>query len=88
MKLLVSSVGAIIAFSTILWWHFEVVGRLGATPFSETVKCLAKIGTGECGGLWLAGLHQENQIAAAIFYIGIATALVGLLLPAGRRAGS
>lgn len=86
MKLLVSSVGAIIAFATVLWWHFEVVGSLGATPFPETVKCLAKIGTGDCGGLWLAGLHQENQIAGAIFYLGIAVALVGILLPATRGA--
>ncbi len=85
MKLLVASLGAIITFATAIWWHFEVVGRIGGTPFSETIKCLAKIGTGECGGLWLAGLHQENQIAGAIFYIGIATALVGILLPVAKR---
>jgi hypothetical protein len=86
VKLLVSSIGAIVAFATMLWWHFEVIGRIGATPFSQTVKCLAKIGTGDCGGLWLAGIHQENQIAGAVFYLGVVTAVVGLALPNRARA--
>jgi len=85
MKLLIASVGAIVSLATMIWWHFEVTGIAGDSPFSRSAECLLKIGTGDCGGLWLVGLHQENQIAGAVFYIGICIALVGLLLPRDKK---
>ena len=71
-------VGGSTAVLTALWWHEEVAGRVGRVAFDDTLSCLAKVGGGNCGGLWFIGLHQENQIAGLVFWAGVILALVGL----------
>jgi hypothetical protein len=71
-------IGSAITILTALWWHEEVVGRLGRVTFGNTLSCLARIGSGDCGSLWFIGLHQENQIAGLVFWLGVCVAGVGL----------
>lgn len=80
--------GAALSLLTMLWWYSELAGRLGKVSFADSVSCLAKLGGGDCGALWLLGLHQENQTAGLIFYLGIGIAIVGLWLSAHKNSGN
>ncbi len=71
-------IGGVIALLIPLWWHEEVVGRVGRVAFHATFSCLTRIGMGACQKLWFVGLHQENQIAGLIFWAGVALAVSGL----------
>jgi len=70
--------GSAIAVLTSLWWHDEVAGRVGRVAFDATFSCLTKVGMGDCGTLWLVGLHQENQIAGLVFWAGVVLGVTGL----------
>ena len=72
------ALGGAIAILTSLWWYYEVAGRLGRIAFQTTFTCLAKVGAGDCTALWFVGLHQENQIAGVVFWIGVALGISGL----------
>jgi hypothetical protein len=89
MNLPLAIVGFVIAAGSAVWWYETIVVRLGTTAVHASVlvvwrifECLAKVGAGECGTLWFAGLQQSNAIMGLLFYIGLALMVFGLALPA------
>ena len=76
-KLLCVVLGGAIAAASAVWWNSEVAGRVGSAAFGDTFDCLWRIGSGDCGKLWFVGLHQENQIAGLVFWLGIVLAVIG-----------
>ncbi len=81
MRLGRAIIGAGLALAIDLWWTQEIVGRIGSQASRISFSCLVRAGTGNCQALWLAGLHQTNQIASLIFYAAIAFSVWSLASP-------
>jgi hypothetical protein len=69
--------GLVISFISLVWWHNEVKSFLGDRAAEHSGRCVYNLGTGDCANFWLAGLHQTNQEASALFYGGLLMVFFG-----------